>query len=592
MCGLTAVFAYGPQAAPVEPTELDAMRDAMRARGPDGAGSWIDSSGRVGLGHRRLAILDVSDAGAQPMAAPDGGQVIVFNGEIYNFRDLRRDLEDQGVRFRSQSDTEVLLALYRRHGPEMVARLRGMFAFALWDEERQGLLLARDPLGIKPLYLADDGVTLRVASQVKALRAGGRVDTAPSAAGWASFFLWGHVADPFTVYRAITQLPAGGVMWLDRGGGRRAWQFNTLTQMMEAPPPAEQPDLRAVLLDSVRRHMISDVPVGVFLSAGRDSALVAALAAEAAAEPLHAVTLGFAEFAGTAHDEVPLARQVAGHLGARHHVEQVTAADFAACRERILADMDQPGIDGVNTWFVARAAARCGLKVVLSGLGGDELFGGYDTFSQVPRLVRALRPLRLLPGLGAGFRMVAAGWLHRFASPKAAGLLELGSDIASAYLLRRGLFMPWELPAVMGADMARQGWRELNLYARLGALLPAVRSDRQRIMALEAGWYMRHQLLRDSDWAGMAHSLEIRVPLVDVEVYRALMPAMVSSHPPDKAGMAACARPPLPRAVLDRPKTGFFIPVADWMCADAGPGGHGLRGWARAIHRTWTQGTP
>ncbi len=583
MCGLAAIFAYRPDAPPVSPGELDTVRDAMRPRGPDGAGSLLLDHGRVGLAHRRLSIIDTSVLGAQPMASADGRHVVVFNGEIYNFAELRQELEQDGIPFRSQSDTEVILALYRRHGSAMVGRLRGMFAFALWDGERRGLLLARDPFGIKPLYLADDGRTLRVASQVKALLAGGAVDTAPEPAGHVSFFLLGHVAEPFTLYRGITALPPGSTLWIGADGTRREECFFDLGALLveaaAAPQPFDPDRLRAALADSVARHLTADVPVGLFLSGGLDSATIGALAGR----PPRTITLAFDEFRGGPCDEAPLAEAMARRIGSEHVTTTIAAADFAAARNDILAAMDQPSIDGVNTWFVSQAAARTGLKAVLSGLGGDELFAGYDTFRQVPRLARMLRPFGRVPALGRGLRMVTAGWIGRFASPKMAGLLELGTRTGDAYLLRRGLMMPWELPGVLDADLVRTGWARLAMRERLTKAVSGLPSGRLAVTRLETSFYMRNQLLRDADWAGMSHSLEIRVPLVDSVLYRTLAPMLAGPRPPSKSDMAACAAALVPEEMRTRRKTGFFTPVSQWIA-----GGRDLRGWARMVHAAFS----
>lgn len=575
MCGLAAILTSATAAGPVDADELTRIRDRMAARGPDGAGLWLSDDGSVGLAHRRLAIIDLSEAGVQPMATADGRLRIVFNGEIYNYRSLRAELEANGVVFRSHTDTEVLLQLYRRHGVGMLGRLRGMFALALWDEDRRGLLLARDPFGIKPLYVADDGKTLRVASQVKALLAGGRIDTTPEPAGHAGFFLWGQVPEPYTLYRGIRALPAGSWLWAGTDGNRMSGTFFDLRQELAAACGAPAMSVRDALLDSMRHHLEADVPVGVFLSAGLDSTTLAGLAREVSAAPPRSVTLGFAEYAGTANDEVPLAEAVAAHYGCRHTTIRVTAADFAAAREQILADMDQPSIDGVNTWFVARAARSLGLKVALSGLGGDELFAGYNNFAAIPRMVRLLRPLRPMGGL---LRRATQSWIGRLTSPKAAGLAEYGGDWGGAYLLRRGLFMPWELDKAMDADMALEGLCELAPRVALNEAVTGIASPRLKISALELGFYMRNQLLRDSDWAGMAHSLEIRTPLVDVELFRAILPAIVGANPPVKLDMAASVRPNLPGSVLNRPKTGFFIPVAEWL------GARSLKDWAQVVY--------
>ncbi len=577
MCGLNAIFAYHPDAPPVDRAALLRTRERMARRGPDGAGEWVSEDRRVGLGHRRLAIIDPSDGGAQPMALFGGRYRITFNGEIYNYKRLRDELRAEGRLFRSESDTEVLLHLYDRDGPEMVKRLRGMFAFALWDEGRRGLLLARDGFGIKPLYLSDDGQTLRVASQVKALLAGGGIDRLPDPAGHVGFFTFGYVPEPHTLYRGIRALGAGTILWRDEAGNRWEKRFFGVQAAFNHRLSA-YPTLGDALRDSVRHHLVADVPVGLFLSSGLDSATLCGLAAERRAD-LRTVTLGFDEFVGGPNDEAPLAESVAATYGTRHVTARVAGADFAARRDDLLDAMDQPTIDGVNTYFVARAAAARGLKVAISGLGGDELFAGYNTFTQVPRLVRATGWLPGLRHAGRLVRLVTAPWIRRVAPPKWAGLLELGTRPGDAYLLRRGLFMPWELPGVLDPDMAREGWKALAPRLRLHNAQADVGPWRDRVAALEMTWYMRNQLLRDADWAGMAHSLEIRVPLVDTHLFYA-----VARRRYAKQHMADTPRVPLPEAVRNRPKTGFFVPVRDWLDGE-NDGEPGLRGWARRVYR-------
>ncbi|MBR9973706.1 asparagine synthase (glutamine-hydrolyzing) [Magnetospirillum sulfuroxidans] len=578
MCGLAAIFAHHADSKPVDAAELQRIRDRMTVRGPDGAGQWLAPSNRVGLAHRRLSILDLSDAGAQPMASADGRLIMVFNGEIYNFRDLRDELQQAGAIFRSHGDTEVVLELYARYGVDGLSRLRGMFAIALWDHARQGLLLARDGYGIKPLYYADQGGCIRAASQVKALLAGGAIDTSPDPAGHVGFRLWGHVPEPHTLYRHIRAVAPGGWMWWGQDGNHCQGRFFDIAQTIRLAPADASVDLGAALADSVRHHLIADVPVGVFLSAGLDSTTIAALAAQAMpSERLKTITLAFDELAGTDGDEAPLAEQVAAHYGADHATCRIPAGDFAASSEQILADMDQPSIDGVNVWFVARAARQRGLKVALSGLGGDEIFAGYDSFRQLPQVVSRLKAFGWTPFLGRGLRAVSAPWLSRFTSPKWAGLLEYGTNLSDAYLLRRGLFMPWELPQVMDPEMARAGWRDLQPRLALAETIEGIDNPRLAVSALESAFYMRNQLLRDADWAGMAHSLEIRVPLVDTVLLSQVVSLVKAGKPPSKLDMAACARPVLPDAVLRRRKTGFFVPIAQWM------GQPHLRGWAATV---------
>lgn len=595
MCGIAAIFVYNESAPQVDSVELLSIRDHMAARGPDGVGEWYSTDRRVALGHRRLAIIDLSPTGAQPMFSADQSLAIVFNGEIYNYRELRADLEDRGCFFKSQSDTEVLLHLYAELGEAMLPKLRGMYAFALWDNQKGGLFLARDPFGIKPLYYADDGKTIRAASQVKALLAGRHIDKTPEPAGHVGFFLWGHVPEPFTLYRNIRALPAGSSLWVGRDGKHEPKNFWDVTSILSSTEPTNREPstlnpqlsnerLRSALLDTVRRHLVADVPVGVFLSSGLDSTTLAALAAEAGGT-LRTVTLGFEEFRGTANDETALAEEVARWYGADHQTVWVTRTDFQEHFERLLAAMDQPSIDGVNTYFVSLAAARTGLKVALSGLGGDELFGGYSSFTDVPRMVRAASRFGRVSLLGKGIRIVSAPILKRFTSPKYAGLVEYGGTYGGAYLLRRSMVMPWELPKFLDAEVVRQGWEELQSLPRLKQTTHGLASAQQKVSALELSWYMRNQLLRDSDWAGMAHSLEIRVPFVDPELLKRIAPLLAGEKPPTKRDMANAPARKLPDAILQRPKTGFAIPVREWLTKQKEPTqDRGLRRWANEVY--------
>jgi asparagine synthase (glutamine-hydrolysing) len=601
MCGIAAIFGYGANASPVDRDELIAIRDSMINRGPDGEGLWISDDRRVGLAHRRLTIVDLTDAGLQPMWSGDRNLCVTFNGEIYNYPALRSSLEARGCQFASNCDTEILLHLYAEKGAEMVHDLRGMYAFAIWDVRERTLFLARDPFGIKPLYYADDGRTIRVASQVKALLAGKHVDTAPEAAGHVGFFLWGSVPDPFTLYRGICALPAGHILTIREGGKLETRCFCFVPDILREAEVAarEAPDqsagqheiLHAALRDSAEHHLMADVPVGVFLSAGLDSSTVTALVSERHRD-VRTVTLGFHEYRGTEQDETGLAEVVARAYRTNHQTIWITRRDFEGEAARLFEAMDRPSIDGVNTYFVSLATKRAGLKVALSGLGGDELFGGYPSFHDVPRIANTLRFFRSFEKVGRGLRVVTQEVIKHFTSPKYAGILEYGSSYPGAYLLRRSLFMPWELPAILDPDLVREGWRRLNTFHHLAALCDSLEAERLKVSALELCCYMRHQLLRDSDWAGMAHSLEIRVPMVDVKLLREIAPLLASPHPPGKQDMARSLDTPLPDVILSRPKTGFTVPVRDWLLQSFDPlSAHerGLRGWARYVHGEFVQ---
>ena len=592
MCGITGIFAYGAGPTPVDRRELLKIREAMAARGPDGAGMWLSPDGRMGLAHRRLALVDLSEKGAQPMANADGTLWIVFNGEIYNYWELRQKLEGKGFRFRSTCDTEVLLHLYADQGLEMFAQLRGMYGFALWDAPRRRLVLARDPFGMKPLYYADDGRILRVASQAKAILRGGAVAPDLDAAGQVGFLLLGYVPEPWTIYEKIKALPAGHCLTIEEGGQRELTQFCDISRELAAIEGTAQAQrtegpasrIEDVMARSVRQHLIADVPVGIFLSAGLDSSSIAALSARSGLSRIDSITLGFKEYVGSSADETIGASGVAGELGLKHHALWISRADFETESERLLEAMDQPSTDGVNTYFVSRASRSLRFKAALSGLGGDELFGSYPSYRQVPRLIRLTRPLPS-KAFGANLRRIVAPLATRLTSPKYASIFEYGGSFGAAYFMRRALFMPWELERVLDPDVVKQGLAEFDPVELMDKTVSGIDGDHLKIAALEMTWYMRNQLLRDADWAGMANSIEIRMPLVDLPLLREAMP-VVTAHPDmTKADfMSAILRGPVGEALLARPKTGFSVPVRQWLPrANGATSGRGLRGWALFI---------
>ncbi len=592
MCGIAGIFAYRENAPPVEQAELLRIREDMTTRGPDGDGLWVSGDSRIGLAHRRLAVLDLSSTGAQPMWNARRSLCVTFNGQIYNHGALRAELERKGCAFRSRSDTEVLLHLYEERGAEMVHALRGMFSFGIWDVARKALFLARDPFGIKPLYYSDDGDTLRFASQVKALRAGRTFRDAIEPAGYAGFFLWGCVPEPYTLYRGIRSLPAGHCLTAVHGCGGKPRQYHSLRdEFIAAEQGAGSPrtredaviEVREALKESVSAHLAADVPVGTFLSAGLDSAMLAGASGHGRA--LQTVTLGFEEFRGSQRDETAIAAATAAALGTTHATHWISYERFREEFTHILESMDQPSTDGVNTYFVAACARNAGLKVALSGVGGDEAFGTYPSFRQVPRMARLLAMARAVPALARGLRRFADPLLRPFTSPKYAGLAEYGGTLGGAYLLRRALFMPWELPGLIDPGIAAAGLAELATLERLDESIRGIVNPRSAVACLEMSWYMRNQLLRDSDWAGMAHSLEIRVPFVDVHFVARAASALAASAMPSKPAVAASLGAGIPRQALERTKTGFAVPVRDWVARMEGRGRarRGSRGWASRV---------
>jgi asparagine synthase (glutamine-hydrolysing) len=590
VCGVAGAFAFDPGADPIDQALILRLNDLQRRRGPDGSGLWASEQNRVVLGHRRLAIIDTGASGRQPMSDATGRWVISFNGEIYNYRALRLELERLGCVFHTNSDTEVLINAVAQWGEAGLRKLRGMFAFALWDALKQELWLARDPYGIKPLYVAESHGILWFASQARPLASCAPIDTRRDAAALTGFYLWGHVPEPFSWWAGIHMLPAGHVQRIRAGhvpAAPKAFARVEETYLNRPARPLAHGELRRLLLDSVRDHMVSDVPVGVFLSAGIDSNVIAALAAELGTQ-LRTVTLAFDEYVGTRNDEAPLAEAAAKVLGSDHVTVRIGRDEFEELLDDFLLCMDQPTIDGLNTYLVSRAAAMQGLKVALSGLGGDELFGGYPSFQQIPKLLKWGQRLSFAKPFGFVVQALVRAMPLPGISRKAAGLLSHSGDVASAYLLRRALHLEDELDALLDESWLNEGLERLATVRTLTGTVSTLRTSGAplytQIAALESCWYMRSQLLRDTDWSSMAHGLEVRVPFVDINLLEHLAPAIVSAAPPSKQELASCAQE-LPPSMLSRPKTGFSTPVREWIGDRAGSSSRGLRGWATNVHR-------
>ena len=577
MCGLAGMlpFLAARDVCPVE-NAVRRMCDQMQARGPDAVGYWSDSEVGLSLGHRRLSVLDLDARSNQPMVSADGRYVIVFNGEIYNFRELRRALERDGHVFRTQGDTEVLLGLYALEGEAMLSRLRGMFAFAIWDRETRSVFLARDPYGIKPLYIARAEEGWLFASQVKALLSSGLVAHEPDPLGQAGFWLLGSVPEPRTWFRDISALPAGSWCRIAAdgqfSGPHKFWDIGDAWR--DAPEcrlteGEAQEMVRAAVSESVRQHLVADVPVGVFLSGGIDSGSLAGLMKDTGASEIQGITIAFNEFQGKHEDEVPVAAEIARSYGIRHHVRTVTRQEFEADLPRILSAMDQPSIDGINTWYASKAVSELGLKVVISGVGGDELFYGYPSFHQLPTLVSRWNRLARIPGVRPTVNVGLALLARRSGNPRWRWLTRQADSLYGAYWLRRGLYTPDELPALMGDELAQEALQNLDPGSLLESMVGGLPADPLAAVGqLESMAYLRNQLLRDSDWASMDHSVELRTPLVDAWLLRELMPAIRSfGRLKGKHLLASSPTIPLKQNIIGRVKTGFGIPLGAWMSA-------------------------
>ncbi|MFI5357866.1 MAG: asparagine synthase (glutamine-hydrolyzing) [Opitutales bacterium] len=581
MCGI-AGFISTVDAPELRRAAVQRMCDTMIHRGPDDGG--ICESSEATLGMRRLAIFDPAN-GRQPMISPDGRYQLVFNGAIYNFKALRASCERRGWQFRTECDTEVLLAALTQEGTAVLPRLRGMFAFALWDAHEHTLLAARDALGQKPLlYHSALNGALLFASESRALLASRQVPTALDPAAAADFLRWQSIPAPRTLHAAVRSLRPGSLLRWKAGRSEIAPWWSPLDAMSpgrgrpEPLIPATNTDmlrteLRAQLEDSIKAHVVADVPVGAFLSGGLDSAVIVALMARHIGPGLRTFSIGFEE---ADWSETAEAAATARHIGVEHHTHVLTGDAVAGDLDRILAELDQPTGDGLNTFYAARTARAGGVTVALSGLGSDELFGGYPSFHRLPRLARLATCWTKLPAAlqNAGYVALERG---NTSTRKLATTLRAAGSWANLALAQRAVLSQGEISAVLASGIPTDGETHPAapaLAAAWSELLAAGSNRGQPPFALlasaaETCGYMADLLLRDSDEFSMWHSLELRVPFVDLPLIEwawAQNPALLfPAGAEPKAHLAAACADLLPPALLTRRKRGFSLPFARWL---------------------------
>ncbi|MBL0928072.1 MAG: asparagine synthase (glutamine-hydrolyzing) [Phycisphaerales bacterium] len=590
MCGIAGLVTTLSSSflRPDAEVALRRMNRCMTHRGPDdeGSESFSTASGAafVGLGQRRLSIIDLSPAGHQPMRHPETGDTLTFNGELYNYLHIRERLARLGVSFRGHSDTEVLLHALVRWGPEVLAEFAGMYALALWSPSKNTLLLARDPVGIKPLYVAEiggraDGPNgIVFGSEARALLASGLVRDGIDRAAVATLLAFGAVSEPRSFFEGIRSFPSGchQTFTLDPASGRlsagppvRHWDFPAPDPSIDERAAIDR--LRTTFDTAVKEHLIADVPVGVFLSSGLDSTIVAALAARHTPR-LRTFTVGFADQPDMSESDP--ARRTAEALGVEHTDLQITGPDALASTADWLNALDQPSMDGLNTFVISKAVRGQGIIVALSGLGGDELFAGYPSFQDVPRLMGLVRWLSWLPApLRAAALTLPALRSNRAVRDKLSDIARSEGSSLAVYLHRRRVLADRQLAALgVGArDLALdETFAPPEAFAEAKRQAGGDTSDAvAAISRFECQFYMRNVLLRDSDANGMAHSLEIRVPVLDTRLLDLAhrIPGRVRS--PDglarkhllRAAFPEALRPELTSAV----KKGFALPIRRWM---------------------------
>ncbi len=571
MCGIFGIVSAKSQSDLIEP--LARASQALAHRGPDDEGvEFISNDGdglTVAFSHRRLSILDLSPAGHQPMHDQTTGNWITYNGEVFNFRDVRRELELQGLTFDSESDTEVLLKGYGLLGQKAISDWRGMFAFGFWDARQRRLTLVRDRLGIKPLYYYHDGNSFLFASEIRTLLATGLVPRQMSRAAIDSYLAFGSVQQPLTIIENVYAVLPGHTLTFTDGRihTESYWQLRADSSGNVIRDPQELvTEIRELLLESVRLRLVSDVPVGVFLSGGIDSSAVVSLMRQATNSEIRSFSICFKE---QDFNEQLYAEQVATQFQTTHKSILITQDEALATLPGALGAMDQPSIDGVNTYLISKAVAQSGLKVAVSGLGGDEVFAGYGFFRTIARDEQLRRQVKNVP---LSLRRAAAVAINSVAtSPRATkfgALLQSDQLSEHAVQLHRQLFTGNQRSQLLGSTNARsidrQKFEAWTMY-RLAA--SSADDPINQASMLELGGYMTDTLLRDTDTMSMAHGLEVRVPLIDHRLVERMLqiPGEMKLKTGKQKWLLVEAIENLPTEVTDRRKRGFELPFKHWL---------------------------
>jgi asparagine synthase (glutamine-hydrolysing) len=567
MCGIAGIYNKDTSLLNHSVKHVDNMLNKMEKRGPDNRGKFLSKSNKVVLGHNRLSIQDLDKRSNQPFVSKDGRYTLVFNGEIYNFKELRHQYL-QGVDFRTESDTEVLLEMFQLMGIKALDYFKGMFSFAIWDEYEENLILVRDPYGIKPLYYAHGEFGFCFSSQVQPIS-----DCLPGMntmepAGLVGFYMWGNVPEPWTLYKDVLQVPKGSYIVVKEGEIVEEKNWYSFSQHWENQNRSEI-DLRLIVKnsvsESVKRHLVSDVPVCIFLSGGIDSCAVASLASQYN-NRIEGITLSFDEFQKSKDDELPLARLAADKFNIKSSNRVVTKDEFLKDIPVILEDMDQPSIDGINTWYVSKAAKELNYKVALSGVGGDELFCGYPSFNQIPKLYNLLNSVSSIPFsnkiITTSFKLLS----DITKKQKLDYLATYSSSLKDLFYFKRALFMPEEIGEFVDRDLLSEGLEKLLLRENKLHIDSFFEEPLSQLGYLESNYYLCNQLLRDSDWASMSHSIELRTPLVDAELLKSIGPHV--NQMKGMKGKKMLADSPeikLPDVIINKKKTGFSLPINNWL---------------------------
>ena len=539
-------------------------------RGPDDSGMWESNCKKVTLGHNRLSIIDTSNNAAQPMTSINDDLVITYNGEIYNYKEIRNELSNKTIKFKSNSDTEVILESYRYWGMNFLNKLRGMFAFAIWDKKNEKLILARDPFGIKPLYYSKKNSIFYFASSVKSLLSIEDISNKKNSAGIVNYYLWGNMQDHDTIYNDIISLKKGNYLIIDKNNKAIEVEHANLKEEIIKGESLKFSNknhakeyLSEIINETVKYHEVSDVPISLLLSSGVDSSVIAASINDK--DKVNTLTLDF-NYNDKNLNEVFLAKKTSSINKLNHTSEKISEDEISYLLNSYYQKMDQPTNDGFNNFLISYIVKKKNSKVMISGVGGDELFQGYPSFKRIPKINNLMQFIPNVKMLDKFFKSKLLNFLKRKKlNTKLSGVYSYGRKLEDSFLLQRSLFLPEEIKEYVHEEIFNEGWKELNVFDKLEKDIFGINDKKLSIMYLEINYYLCSKLLRDADWTSMSHSIEMRTPFVDFSFFKKLIPLLKSNINIDKNILLNCVKDKVPKELFYRKKTGFKIPHANYL---------------------------
>ncbi len=561
MCGISGIYNYQDKNINAENIIKNIIK-LQDKRGPDNSNYWRSDCNKVFFGHNRLSIIDLSINANQPFVSEDKNYSITFNGEIYNYKSIREELKKNKINFKSNSDTEVILESYRFWGIGFLEKLRGMFAFAIWDIKKKKMILARDPFGIKPLYYTKKNNVFYFASEIKSILSINNLTFKKSEKGIVSYFLWGNVQEPFTLYNEIESVEKGTAKIIYSNGKDETHKYASIKdEILNSKKEyfKNKIDLNYKLKyfidETVNCHQIADVPITLLLSAGLDSSVILSSLSEENKNNCSALTLDFHK--NEKLNESYIANKCAKQNNIKHIIKNFNKEELRQLVQRFYTNMDSPTNDGLNNYIVSSYAKRMGTKVIISGIGGDEFFKGYPTFKRIQK-INYIPKTKFIGDIVYHLLKPILNFLDL--NQKYAGILKYGGTLAEAYFLQRSFMFQDDLNDLLSPETIRIGLKDLNLFEEINEDLKDFEDINLAIMYLEIKYYLTSKLLKDADWTSMSNSIELRTPLVDWFFFKQIIPLLKSNLNITKSNLFESYENNLPKELINRKKTGFVVP--------------------------------